>query len=395
MFMRRILAGIAMGVAAAMAATLLHAQDPAPQPGGGRGAAGAQAGGRGRAGGGGGNYPTKEQWDNMPAPAKAWVDKANQLAGTDPDLKFDLSIFCQADGGASNTARATIGVPASEPKLTPYPAPSPKVSLGGQRWFDNFYWFGDTGVGAFLVTTNDGYILWDALNNEAEARDVLVPSMQKLGLDPAKIKYMVFGHFHGDHTGGGEYIQRMYHPKVVMGRDDWPLYLRGQGGFGGGRGRAAAAGGDAPAAAPAAPAKLMTRDVDAQDGMVIQVGTLKMTILQMTGHTPGSIGAIVPVKWQGRDHPVLIVTAGSDIPNRHSLIGGYEHIWDEGIKAKVESVIQVHPNTNMNILARAKYVNDNFATLKANPMLYGPERTTRYLNIVRACSLARMEILGW
>ena len=34
----------------------------------------------------------------------------------------------------------------------------------------------------------------------------------------------------------------------------------------------------------------MTRDLDAQDGMVIQVGDVKMTIYQMTGHTPGSIG---------------------------------------------------------------------------------------------------------
>jgi metallo-beta-lactamase class B len=403
--LKKPLTGIATSVVAA--ATLLYAQTPAPPQGGGAAAAqgAGRAGGRaGGGGGGGGNYPTKDQWDSMSPAAKAWVDKATQLAGTDPDLQFDQSIFCQADAGASNPARANLGVPKSEPALKPYGAPSPKVSLGGQHLFDNFYWFGDTGVGAFLITTNDGYILWDALNNEDEAMNVLVPSMKKFGLDPAKIKYMVFGHYHGDHTGGGEYMQRMYHPKVIMGRDDWPLYMRTIGGFGGGGGRGGrgrgAAGDRAPAAptpppAPAAPPKLMTHDIDAQDGMVIQVGDVKMTIFQMTGHTPGSIGAVVPVKWHGTSHPILIVTAGSDIPNRASLIGGYEHIWDEGIKAKVESVIQVHPNTNMNILARTKYVDDNFATLKTNPVLYGPERTARYLNIVRNCTLARMEILGW
>jgi metallo-beta-lactamase class B len=367
----------------------MNAQTPQQPP------AGAPAGGEGRGRGrGGGNYPTNEQWANMPVSGKAYVDKATELAGTDPDLQFDQSIFCQADGGASNAARANLGVPKSEPALTPYGAPSPKVSLGGQRLFDNLYWFGDTGVGAFLVTTSDGYILWDALNNEDEAMNVLVPAMKKFGLDPAKIKYMVFGHYHGDHTGGGEYIQRMYRPRVIMGRDDWPLYMRTIATFGRGRGRAGA-GADAPAPAPAAPVKLMTHDVDAQDGMVIQVGDTKMQIFQMTGHTPGSLGAVVPIKWRGRSHPILIVTAGSDIPNRHSFIGGYEHIWDEGIKAKVESVMQVHPNTNMNILARTKYVDDNFASLKTNPLLYGPERTARYLNIVRACTQARFEILGW
>ena len=403
---KRILAGIGISV---VTAALVHAQTQTPQQGGAAGAGAAPAQGAGRAGGragggGGGNYPTKEQWETMSPAAKAYVDTATRLAGSDPDLQFDQSIFCQADGGASNTARANLGVPKSEPALKPFGAPNLKVSLGGQRLFDNFYWFGDTGVGAFLVTTNDGYILWDALNNEDEAMNVLVPSMKKFGLDPAKIKYMAFGHFHGDHTGGGEYIQRMYHPKVIMGRDDWPLYLRGSGGFGGGGGRGGrgrgAAGDAAPAAptpppAPAAPPKLMTHDIDAQDGMVIQVGDTKLTIFQMTGHTPGSIGAIVPVKWHGTSHPILIVTAGSDIPNRASFVGGYEHIWDEGIKAKVESVMQVHPNTNMNILARTKYIDDNFATLKTNPLLYGVDRTNRYLNIVRACTQARLEIFGW
>ena len=115
---------------------------------------------------------------------------------------------------------------------------------------------------------------------------------------------------------------------------------------------------------------------------------------QMTGHTPGSIGMVVPVRYQGRNHPILLLTAGSHVPNRESFVGGYEHIWDEAIKMKVESVMQAHPNTNMNILARTKYVHDNYPPAK-NPLLYGAERTARYLNIVRACTQARLEIFGW
>ena len=120
----------------------------------------------------------------------------------------------------------------------------------------------------------------------------------------------------------------------------------------------------------------------------------EITIFQMTGHTPGSIGMVVPVRYQGRQHPILLVTAGSDVPNRESFIGGYEHIWDEAIKMKVESVMQSHPNTNMNLLARTKYVHENYPPAK-NPLLYGAERTAKYLNIVRWCTQARLEILGW
>jgi metallo-beta-lactamase class B len=340
-------------------------------------------GGRGRGAGGRGpspNLPTQAQWDGN-AKTQEYVKKAKEIAGEDPDLRFDAGIFCQASGGATNPDRAKLGVPDSLPHLNPYPAPSPAVSLGGQRLFDNFYWFGDTGVGAFLITSKDGYILLDALNNEDEARDVLVPSMKKFGLDPAKIKYMVFGHFHLDHTGGGQYMQSNFHPKVIMGRDDWPLYMKSVAST---EGQGARLKNHTP----------MTKDIDATDGMKITVGDVTATIYQMTGHTPGSLGMVVPIRWQSKVHPILLVTAGTDVHNREALVGGYEHIWDMGIQSKVESVMQVHPNTNMNILARTKYVNDSYPPAK-NPLLYGPERTKRYIEIMRTCTLARLEALGW
>ncbi len=329
--------------------------------------------------------PTEEQWANMNDEAKAFVAKAYDLAGDDADLKFDAGIFCQADGGATSRDRATIGVPEGAP-FPPWPAPDPAVRLAAQHMFDNFWWLGDTHVGSWLVTSDDGYILFDASNNAEEAKEVIVDAMTNAGLDPMKIKYMVFGHFHGDHTGGGHYIQELTGAQAIMGRDDWDLYL--------------------DMYDPENAERLsrlddktpMSRDIDAKDGMQITVGDVTATIYQMTGHTPGSIGMVVPVKWHGTEHPILLITAGSDFSNRNAFVGGYEHIWDKAIEAGAESVMQVHPNTNMNLLARVKYVNDNFDEFSktgTNPLLYGPDRTARYLNIVRACSQARMEILGW
>jgi metallo-beta-lactamase class B len=360
--------------ACVVAATLAFAQAGAPP-------AGAPAG---RGGGPGASLPTQAQWDAMPARGREYIAAAKELAGNDPDLQFDFGVFCKASGGSGNEDRATIGVPNSEPRLQPYPAPNPSVVVGGQRLFDNFYWFGDTGVGAWLITSNDGYILFDAMDNEEQARDIIVASMRKMGLDPARIRYVVFGHHHFDHTGGGEYIQRTFKSRAIMGRDDWDLYLRTPA-----RGAGARSGG---AATPAPPK--MRRDMDAVDGMEIKVGNVTATIYQMTGHTPGSIGMVVPVRYQGANHPILLVTAATAAPNRYSFIGGYEHIWDLGIKHKVESVMQVHPNTNMNLLARTKYVHENYPPAK-NPLLYGAERTARYINIMRACTQARMEALGW
>jgi metallo-beta-lactamase class B len=374
----------------ALAATLAYAQDSAP-PAAGRSAVGGrppQAGGDSRW------LPSKEQWDNMNASGKAHVAKAVEEAGNDPELKFDEGIFCQASGGATGQDRANLGVPAGAP-YQPFPAPNPAKVMPPQHMFDNMWWFGNTGVGAWLFTSKDGYILFDTMDNMEEARDIIVGGMKQVGLDPTKIKYVIFGHNHLDHTGGGHYIQSNFHPKAIMGRDDWEIYFRtmdqankpaADGGPGGGLLRRL------DDKTP------MTHDIDAKDGQVIKLGDLKATIYQMTGHTPGSIGMVINVKWAGKMHNVLIVTAGSDVHNREAFVGGYEHIWDEGIRQKVESVMQVHPNTNINTLARVKYVNDNFDSLEKsgkNPLLYGPERTRRYIEITRNCTLARMEALGW
>src|SRR3954464_10233076 len=200
--LRRILAGLGTSV---LAAAVLSAQAGAPPQGeGGRqGRGDGQGGGRGSA-----NLPTDAQWAAMSPKAKEYVDKAKAIAGDDPDLQFDFGIFCKASGGSQNPDRASVGVPNSEPRLEPYGAPSPAQVVGIQRLFDNFYWIGNTGIGAWLITSDGGYIVYDAMNNAADARDIIVPAMQKAGLDPKNIKYLVFGHYHGDHTGGGRYLQR-------------------------------------------------------------------------------------------------------------------------------------------------------------------------------------------
>ena len=378
-----------IGLSISAIATLAYAQDtPAPAP-----AAPGAAGARGAAAAGRAArpvvIPTQAQWDGMNAAGKAFVEKARAEAGSDNDLKFDFGVFCQASGGASGPDRANLGAPVGAP-YPAFPAPNPAKVMPPQHMFDNMWWFGNTGVGAWLFTSKDGYILFDAMDNMAEARDIIVGGMKQAGLDPAKIKYVVFGHFHGDHTGGGHYIQSTTGAKAIMGRDDWELYYKTME-----QAKNGTAGGGAGRLDDLVP---MTHDIDGQDGQVLKVGDLKATIFQMTGHTPGSLGMIINVKWAGKQHPIEIVTAGTDVHNRESFVGGYEHIWDEGIKAKVESVVQVHPNTNVNTLGRVKYVNDNFDKLEksgSNPLLYGAAKTRHYIDIMRNCTLARMEALGW
>src|ERR1044071_541973 len=67
--------------------------------------------------------------------------------------------------------------------------------------FDNLYYVGKTDVGAWILKTSDGLVLFDTLNNPEEASNIIEPGMRKLGLDPAQVKLVVLTHSHNDHTG--------------------------------------------------------------------------------------------------------------------------------------------------------------------------------------------------
>jgi glyoxylase-like metal-dependent hydrolase (beta-lactamase superfamily II) len=61
------------------------------------------------------------------------------------------------------------------------------------------------------------------MNNTADARDIIVPAMEKAGwIEEDQV--LIFGHYHGDHTGGGR--QKISGAKAVQHWADWELYLR-------------------------------------------------------------------------------------------------------------------------------------------------------------------------
>ena len=49
--------------------------------------------------------------------------------------------------------------------------------------------------------------------------------LNKLGLNPRDIKYVIISHAHGDHDQGAALLQSRYGAKVVMGAADWDATL--------------------------------------------------------------------------------------------------------------------------------------------------------------------------
>ncbi|MEN8907343.1 MAG: cellulose binding domain-containing protein [Clostridiales bacterium] len=99
-------------------------------------------------------------------------------------------------------------------------AESSKDPVEPIQLFDNLYYIGNVNVGTFIFTTTDGYIMIDS-GYDYMVDETIIPGMEKLGLDPAQIKYLLITHSGPDHVGGAEYFQKNYGTQIVMSEEEW------------------------------------------------------------------------------------------------------------------------------------------------------------------------------
>ena len=285
-------------------------------------------------------YPTKEQFEAS-AEAQRHVAAAKQLARNDLLPEFENTCSFTGPERAA-LKRERLGLP-----------PLKDYTIEPTKIFDNVWFMGLASQGAFVITTSQGLILIDTLNSTEEARDILVPSMQKVGLDPAQIKYIVLSHGHPgqtDHTGGANYLQKTYHPRIYMGKEDW----------------------DATLAAQKPERPLATREVDIKHGDTLTLGDETLTFTNLFGHTPGTLGIFIPVKWHGERHVVVLHGGGLQHPNRESLNRFESVINDYALKELLE--IRAHPEAGVRLIELAD----------------GKERGARYWKLMDECATARV-----
>ena len=176
---------------------------------------------------------------------------------------------------------------------------------GEAKIFDNMYYLGVRSVTSWAVTTPQGIILFDALNNADEAKEHIEGGLRKFGLDPANIKYIVITHGHADHFGGSKYLQEKYHARVLMGGPDWDLVAKPR------PAPAPAAAGAAPGRGAGPRTEPPTKDITITDGYKLPGG---IRLYLAPGHTLGTIDALIPVTDHGKKHLVAL-HGGSGLTN--------------------------------------------------------------------------------
>lgn len=246
------------------------------------------------------------------------------------------------------------------------------------RVFDQLYSIGQNAVSAWALDTSDGIILIDALNSEAEAREIMLPNMVRLGLDPKRIRYLIVTHGHGDHWGGAKFFQDTYGAKVVLSQADWDMIERSHRGGG-----------------PFADLLPPRRDIVARDGDKITLGQTTVKLYVTPGHTPGTLWMIFPVTDKGKKHVVGLMGGtggGSSSETIKTQIASLIRWSGLGKTAGVDALISNHP-AHISAIEKIQLLRNDLAT-DPNPFVYGIDRAQRFARVMEKCSRVQLARMG-
>ena len=240
--------------------------------------------------------------------------------------------------------------------------------------FDNLYFVGSKIHSSWALTSSEGIILIDTLftyNSEEE----IVGGLKKLGLDPARIKYVIITHAHGDHVGGAKLLQDKFGSHIVMGGPDWDLIERSVNAY--------------PLGKP-------KRDIVADDGQKITLGDTAVTIVTTPGHTPGTLSMIFTVKDKGR--PLTVAYSGgtafnfpSTAPNFDIYINSQRKMAAAAAAANATVLMSNHSEfdgavSKIRMLAGRK-------AGEPHPFEVGADAVARYFKVSEECAdVARLKL---
>jgi len=239
--------------------------------------------------------------------------------------------------------------------------------------FDNLYFVGSKIHSSWALATSEGIIILDTVY-PYNSEELIVGGLEKLGLDPNDIRYVVISHAHGDHIGGAQILQDRFGAEVVMGEADWELV-------------------------ETYPTRYTSmaphRGIVATDGMELTLGNTMLTMWETPGHTPGTLSYTFTVYDRGR--PVNVAYSGGTafnfpnstpnpgIQNFQTYIESQEHIAREAARTGATVLLSNHSefdnayNRNRMLAGRGD---------GPHPYEIGADWVQRYFQVMEGCARA-------
>jgi metallo-beta-lactamase class B len=201
--------------------------------------------------------------------------------------------------------------------------------------------------------------------------------MQKLGLDPAQIKYAIVSHGHSDHSGGAKYLQDRFGTRVILSAADWDLLERSNG-------------------------VKPKRDMVATDGQKLTLGDTTITMYITPGHTLGTLSTVIPISDRGTPH-VAVAWGGTAFnwmgnPTPYVTPERPVKFWFDSYVNSSKRFREIAKQNGADVLI-ANHTNFDGSKTKLplvlkrqagqpNPYVIGEDAVQRYMTVVNECAQA-------
>jgi metallo-beta-lactamase class B len=238
--------------------------------------------------------------------------------------------------------------------------------------FDNLYFVGGKLHSAWLLSTSEGYILFDTIY-PYNSEELIIGGMERLGLDPSNIKYVVISHAHGDHIGGAEILQERGN-RLMMDPRDWDLVEQFPNRY-----------------STMAP----ERDLEISDGMPLTLGSTTVNIWRTPGHTPGTVSYTFTVFDNGR--PLNVAYSGGTafnfpnstpdpgIKNFQTYIDSQKHIAQKAAETNATVILSNHSEFD-NAVNKIRMIPGRGDG--PHPFEVGADLVQRYFLVMQNCARA-------
>lgn len=143
------------------------------------------------------------------------------------------------------------------------------------RIFGNTYYVGTCGIGAILITGDEGHVVIDG--GTEKGAGLIAANIEALGFKLSDVKILLHSHEHHDHAGGLAGLQRLTGARLLASAAAAPVLASGK------------AGKDDPQFDEHATFPAARVDGRVADGKPVRLGTLSLTPVATPGHTPGAL----------------------------------------------------------------------------------------------------------